>query len=206
MALVEELIVDNWLKTPYIIEAFKKIKRVDFLPEEMKNFAELDEALPIGQGQTISQPSVVVFMLEKLEPKPGDKILDVGSGSGYSSALLGEIVGKNGKVISLEIVPGLKESGEENTSKYNFVKQKRVEFILADGSKGYLKEAPFDRILCSASVQKEIPQAWRKQLKVGGKIVAPIGSSIWVLTKKSESNFEEIEYPGFTFVPLITKK
>jgi len=206
MALVEELIKDNWLKTPYIIEAFKKIKRVDFLPEEMKNFAELDEALPIGQRQTISQPLVVAFMIELLQPAEGEKIMDVGAGSGYSSALLAEIVGKNGKVIALEILPKIKGFGEKNVAKYGFIKNGRVEFVLADGSRGYPKEAPFDRILCSAATQREIPQTWREQLRIGGKIVAPIGSSIWVFTKKPEKKFEEIEYPGFTFVPLITEK
>ena len=93
MALIDNLIQEGWLKTPRIIEAFRKIKRVDFLPENIKNLAELNEALPIGYGQTISQPLVVAFMLEQLQPEIGDKILDVGSGSGWTSALLGEIVG-----------------------------------------------------------------------------------------------------------------
>lgn len=183
-----------------------KIKREDFLPDDMRGLANLDTALSIGYGQTISQPSVVVFMLGKLEPKSGDKILDIGAGSGYSSALLAEIVGKKGRVIALEIVPELKEFGEKNVSKYGFVKQGRVKFILADGSKGYPKEAPFDGILCSAAAQKEIPQAWREQLKTDGKIVAPIGSSIRVFTKKSATKFTETEYPGFAFVPLVQNK
>jgi len=203
MDLVEKLIKDSWLKTPRIIEAFKKIKRADFVPEGMKDLAELDEALSIGQGQTISQPMVVAFMMELLLPEKGEKIIDVGAGSGYSSALLAEIVGKDGKVIALEILPEIKRFGEKNVAKYGFIKNKRVEFVLADGSKGCLKEAPFDRILCSATVQREIPQTWREQLKVGGKIVAPVGSSVWVFTKKSEKEFDEIEYPGFAFVPLV---
>ena len=91
MALIDNLIAEGWLKTPRIIEAFRKIKRVDFLPEDIKNLAELNEALPIGWGQTISQPLVVAFMIEQLDPQPGDKILDVGSGSGWTTALLAEI-------------------------------------------------------------------------------------------------------------------
>ena len=202
--IIEDLIQGGWLKTPRIIEAFQKIKRVDFLPEDMKDLAELNEALPIGYGQTISQPLVVAFMLEQLTPEEGEKILDVGSGSGWTSALLGEIVGPEGKVIAIDIVPELVEFGEKNVAKYDFIKSGIAEFICADGSKGYQKEAPFDKILASASAAK-LPSAWQEQLKTGGRIVTPIGSSIWLFIKKSEKEFEEIEYPGFAFVPLITK-
>ena len=204
MALTDDLIKEGWLKTPDIIAAFRKIKRADFLPEEMRDLAELNEALSIGFNQTISQPLVVAFMLELLAPKEGEKILDVGSGSGWTSALLGEIVGERGKVIAIELVSELKEFGEKNAAKYGFVKEGRVEFICADGSKGYPKEAPFDKILASASAVK-LPQAWREQLKIGGRIVLPINSSIWLFTKKSEGEFDQVEYPGFVFVPLITK-
>ncbi|MBZ9572183.1 protein-L-isoaspartate O-methyltransferase [Patescibacteria group bacterium] len=205
MALIDSLIQDSWLKTPSIIEAFSKIKRIDFLPEDIKNLAELNTALSIGYGQTISQPLVVAFMIEQLQPQLGDKILDIGSGSGWTTALLAEIVSEKGKVIAIEIVPELKEFGEQNVAKYNFIEKGTVEFICADGSKGSSKEAPFDKILASASA-KEIPQAWKEQLKIGGKIVTPIGTSIWLFIKKSEKEFEEIEYPGFVFVPLITEE
>lgn len=211
MPLIEDLIKDGWLKTPEIISAFRKIKRVDFLPKGMEDLAELNEALPIGFGQTISQPLVVAFMLEQLQPQPGEKILDIGSGSGWTSALLAEIVGGPskaeypGKVIAIEIVPELKEFGEKNVAKYNFIEKGIVEFIYTDGSKGYEKEASYDKILASASVQKEIPQAWKDQLKIGGKIVTPIGTSIWLFSKKNKTEFEEIEYPGFVFVPLIER-
>jgi len=204
MPLVEELIKEGWLKTPDIIAVFRKIKRADFLTEEMRDSAELNEALPIGFGQTISQPLVVAFMLELLAPKEGEKILDVGSGSGWTSALLGEIVGERGKVIAIELVPELKEFGEKNVAQYGFVKERRVEFICADGSKGYEKEAPYDKILVSATAFKLMP-AWQKQLKIGGRIVTPIGSSIWLFIKKNQEEFDQIEYPGFVFVPLISK-
>ena len=203
MPLIDLLIEEGWLKTPKIIEAFKKIKRADFLPADSKNLAELNEALPIGFGQTISQPLVVAFMLEQLQPQPGDKILDVGSGSGWTTALLAEIVGPKGKVIAIEVIPELMEFGKKNVERYNFIEKGVVEFICADGSKGYKKAAPFDKILASASAEK-LPQAWKEQSTIGGRIVTPIGSSIWLFIKKSETNFEEIEYPGFAFVPLIT--
>lgn len=233
MFLIDSLIKGGWLKTDTIINAFRKIKREDFLalhslgegglPDDLKNLAELNEALPIGFGQTISQPLTVAFMLELLEPKKGDKILDIGSGSGWTTALLSEIVGNKGKVIAVEIVPELKEMGEKNVSKYNFINPVRghgdsaevqknktsngvkngiVEFILGDGSKGYQKEAPYDKILASAT-GSELSEAWKRQLKIGGRIVCPIDYSIWLFVKKDENNFESTEYPGFSFVPLI---
>jgi len=202
MSLIDSLIREDWLRTPRIIEAFKEIKRADFLPDNMKNLAELNEALSIGYGQTISQPLVVAFMLEQLQPQPGDKILDIGSGSGWTVALLAGIVKSKGKVIAIEIIPELKEFGEKNTREYNFVEKGVARFICTDGSKGYEREAPFDKILASASAGK-LPLSWKEQLKIGGRIVTPIGSSIWLFIKKSEKEFQEIEYPGFVFVPLI---
>ena len=202
MDLIDNLIKEGWLKTPQIIEAFRKIKRADFMLENMKDSAEVDEAMLIGQGQTISQPKVVAFMLELLEPKAGEKILDVGSGSGWTSALLSEIVGDKGRVVSLELIPELKEFGEKNAAKYGFVEKGTAQFICCDGSKGYEEESPFDKILASAAARR-VPEAWKKQLKVGGRIVAPINSSIFLFVKKSENEMEEKEYPGFIFVPLI---
>ncbi len=209
--LIHSLIQQGWLKTPQIIKAFQKVKREDFLPKEIKGLAELNEALPIGYGQTISQPLVVAFMLELLQPREGEKILDIGSGSGWTSALLAEIVGEKGKVIAMEIVPELVEFGKNNVKKYNFIEKKIVEFVWGDGSKGYPKEAPYDKILVSATAKK-CYKSWKEQLKVGGRIVTPIGNSIWLFIKKSapcqdsgEGEFEEFEYPGFVFVPLIEK-
>ncbi len=204
MNLVNELVEEGWLRTPRIIGAFRKVKRGDFLPDDKKDLAELNEALPIGFSQTISQPLTVAFMLELLQPKADDKILDIGSGSGWTSALLSEIVGENGRIIAVEIVPELKKIGEKNAQNYN--KNKTAEFILGDGSKGFKKQAPYDKILVSASIdEKIIPKAWKEQLKIGGRIVCPIENSIWLFVKKTENDFEEKEYPGFIFVPLISK-
>ena len=202
MNLVDSLIQQGWLKTPRIIEAFKNVRRVDFLPDNLKNFDELNEALPIGFDQTISQPLVVAFMLELLRPQIGDKILDVGSGSGWTTALLSEIVGEEGRVIAIETIPELKEFGEKNVCKYNFISKGIVKFICGDGSKGCPGEALFDKILCSAAIQGEIPSAWKKQVKEGGRIVVPAGSSICCLVKKGK-DFDKKEFPGFAFVPLV---
>jgi protein-L-isoaspartate(D-aspartate) O-methyltransferase len=203
--LINRLIETGWLKTPIIINAFREIKRKDFLPENLKKFSSLNEALSIGFGQTISQPLVVAFMLEKLQPKQGEKVLDIGSGSGYTTALLANIVGNRGRVVSIELIQKLKDFQEKNLLKYNFIKKGRIKLICADGSKGYKKEAPFDKILVSASVKKEIPKTWKDQLKAGGRIVSSVRQSIWVLEKQSNKEFKKNEYPGFIFVPLVQK-
>ena len=213
MDLIDSLIQNGWLKTSRIIDALRKIKRADFMftrrslgegGPNLEKLAEINEPLPIGYGQTISQPLTVAFMLEQLQPEAGDNILDIGSGSGWTSALLAQIVGSKGKVTAIEIIPELKEFGEKKIAKYNFIKKGIVQFICTDGSKGYKKEAPFNRILASAA-GNEIPKAWKEQLKIKGRIVAPIRNSIWVLIKKSKKEFEEAEHPGFAFVPLIQK-
>lgn len=204
MSLVDVLIKEGWLESNRIIEAFREIDREDFLPPAKKSLAEVNEALPIGHGQTISQPLVVAFMLEKLDPRVGNKILDIGSGSGWTTALLSHIVTEQGKVIGIEIVPELKEFGERNVAKYNFVDKGIADFLCKDGTEGFEEEAPYDRILASASAQ-QLPSAWKEQLKIGGKIVAPVGHSIFVYEKRSKQDFNKEEHPGFSFVPLINE-
>lgn len=201
--LVQKLVEKNWLKTPRIIEAFKAVERVDFVREEDKPEAFADEILSLGYGQTISQPSVVAFMIELLQPEPGEKVLDIGSGSGWTSVLLSKLVGKEGKVVAIEIIPELKELGENNTKKYD--PEKTIEFIRADGNNGWKDNAPYDKILVSAEAPN-LPQALREQLRVGGRIVIPIGSSICLFVKKSETEFEETSNEGFNFVPLVNEK
>ena len=118
--LVHKLLDEGVLKTPRIIAAFKKIDRADFVVDEYKGEAYGDYPLPIGYGQTISQPSTVALMLELLQPAEGDKVLDVGSGSGWTTALLAQIVGPKGKIFGLELVPELVKFGRENIARYNF--------------------------------------------------------------------------------------
>lgn len=202
--LINHLIETGYLKTPSIIEAFKKIDRADFVPENLKDEAYLNIPLPIGFGQTISQPLTVAFMFELLQPEEGNKILDIGFGSGWTSALLAELVGEKGKVFAIERIPELCEFGKNNVAKYNFIEKGRAEFICADGTKGWPDKAPFDKIIAAASA-REIPQAWKDQLKIGGRLVTPVEGSIWLLIKKNEQEFEESEYPGFAFVPLISE-
>jgi protein-L-isoaspartate(D-aspartate) O-methyltransferase len=201
--LIQELVEENWLKTPRIIEAFRTVGRIDFVREEDKSRAFADKVLPLGHGQTISQPAVVAFMLELLQPEPGENILDIGSGSGWTSVLLSKLVGKEGKVVAIEIIPELKELGENNAKNYD--PDKIIEFICADGYNGWKDNAPYDKILVSAAAPS-LPQALREQVKIGGRIVIPIGFSIYLFVKKSETELEETKQEGFKFVPLVNEK
>ena len=205
METTESIKEPGKVTNPAILEAFKGIRREDFVPPGVKPLASLNEALPIGYNQTISQPLTVGFMLELLEPKRGDRTLDIGAGSGWTTALLSHIVGKEGRVVGLEIIPELAEFGKKNVAKYNFIEKGIAKYLCQDANKGYPSEAPYDGILVSATLpKKELPRAWREQLKIGGKIVVPIKESIWVFTKKNTTEFQETEYPGFVFVPFIS--
>ena len=208
--LIKELMEEGILKTPSIIEAFEKVDRKDFVPEELKDKAYLNTPLPIGYGQTISQPLTVAFMLELLQPEKGNRVLEIGSGSGWQTALLAHIVFAGGKIFAAELIPELMDFGRKNVAKYGFIKNKTVEFHSLNATKGMPEEAPFDRIISAASGM-ELPTVWKEQLKVGGRIVAPVKDAIHLLVKKSspageagETEFEESIYPGFAFVPLIS--
>ena len=203
--MVNELIEEGYLKSDVVIDAFSNISRIEFVPKELELEAEANIALPIGYGQTISQPLVVAFMLELLEPKQGQKIMDIGSGSGWTTALLSYIVGEGDKVIAIERIPELEKFGKENVDKFGFITKGIAEFHNVDGSLGYPEEAPFDRILVSASAM-EIPEALKDQVKVGGKIVIPTKNSIIYLEKQEDNTFFREEFPGFTFVPLVINK
>jgi len=203
--LINELIARNYLKTPLLIEAFKQINRADFMVGETAGEAGINAPLPIGFGQTISQPLTVALMLELLQPQPGDKILDVGSGSGWTSALLAWCVGETGKVLAVERIAELCEFGKSNILKYNFINKGIVETFCLDGSRGLPERAPFDKILVSAAA-KLIPLALKEQLAVGGRLVLPVGNSIWLIEKNEEGKFSEQEFYGFSFVPLINQQ
>ncbi|TSC52129.1 MAG: protein-L-isoaspartate(D-aspartate) O-methyltransferase [Parcubacteria group bacterium LiPW_39] len=202
--MINELISQHYLKTPLIIEAFKNINRADFLPDDLKDEAGVNAPLPIGFGQTNSQPLTVAFMLELLQPQAGEKILDIGSGSGWTSALLAWCVGEDGKVLAIERIPELCEFGKQNIAKYNYIVKGVVKIICADGAKGLPEEAPFDKIIAAAAADS-VPPAWKEQLRIGGQMILPIKDSIWLLKKKSVKDFEEKEFYGFAFVPLIAE-
>lgn len=213
--LITHLQSSGVLKTPLIIDAFQKIDRANFVPESLLDEAYVDHPLPIGHNQTISQPTTVVFMLELLQPKQGEKILDIGSGSGWTTALLAYIVGglvpvpaspklqrgeKAGKgtVFGTEIIPELAEFGSNNLQKY---KIPWATIQLAKKQLGLPEQAPFDKILVSAAAEN-FPKELIKQLKVNGRLVMPIQSSVWQIDKISEEDIKKRKFYGFAFVPL----
>jgi protein-L-isoaspartate(D-aspartate) O-methyltransferase len=197
--LVDDMISSNILRSPLVIDAFRTIDRKYFVPDEYAEDAYVDAPLPIGHYQTISQPSTVAFMLERLNPQDGNKILDIGSGSGWTTALLCYIVGAKGSVTGVERVETLVEQGSENLSKFRFDTDCHIERA---GDKLGIPGEQFDRILVSAAAD-ETPEELFLQLNIGGILVIPIGESIFKFTKISETEVKKEEFYGFVFVPLI---
>lgn len=210
--LVKELTDLGYLKSQALADAFIAIDRKDFALPSLAEFAYHNEPLPIGNEQTISQPLTVALMLELLDLRAGDKVLEIGSGSGWQTALIAKMIehaggiteDKDGRygVVSLERIDSLAQMAINNVSKYGFVERGVAKIINFDGTKGYETEAPFDKIIAAASAQK-IPEAWKDQLIIGGRIVAPVEDKIVVLDKKEKNEFEERVFHGFAFVPLI---
>lgn len=182
-----------------ISRAFSIVHRVDFVPEWLKDQVGIDSALPIGFGQTISQPTTVRMMLEWLDAQPGEKVLDIGSGSGWTSALLSNIIGPKGKVFAVEKIPELVKIGRNNCKKTGL---DNVKFFQAGENYGLAQHSPYDRILVSATAQK-LPVELLDQLKVGGKLVIPVKNDILEIHKTSDDNFDTKTHPGFIFVPLV---
>jgi protein-L-isoaspartate(D-aspartate) O-methyltransferase len=200
--LVKHLISTGALKTSIIIEAFRKTPRHLFVRKDYLNHAYEDIPLPTYQGQTISQPYTVAIMTEALNPKPGEKVLEIGAGSGYQAAIIGRCVGIKGKVITVELEPDLVEISKKNIKK---VKLKNVMIINGDGKLGYAKESPYDKCMITAACD-EIPKKVIEQVKIGGRIVAPVndflGQKMLVVDKISETEFKKQDLGSVVFVPL----
>ena len=200
--LIKNLIESGVLKSKKIIEAFEKIPRHLFVKKEYLRHAYSDIPLPTAKGQTISQPYTIAIMTEALNPKLGEKILELGAGSGYQAALLGYCVGNKGKVITIELERELVEFAKRNVKK---VKLKNVKIIHGDGKKGYPKEAPFDKCIITAACDK-VPKAVIEQVKIKGRIVAPLnhlfGQRMMVIDKMGKNEFKKKDLGSFIFVPL----
>ncbi len=182
-----------------IDRALQATPRIEFLPPTARIRAASDVPLSIGFGQTNSQPSVVRQMLEWLDPKPGEKILDVGSGSGWTTALLVYLVGPKGIVYAVEKIPQLVRIGVKNCKRAGAW---NAHFFKAGAGYGLPRFAPYDRILVSAAAT-ELPSTLLDQLKIGGRMVIPIENSIHVIEKVTTTIIEDVEHPGFLFVPLV---
>ena len=198
--LIDHLKQMGVLKTHAIIEAFKDIDRKNFVPLKLFDSAYDDEPLPIGKGQTISQPYTIAFMLELLLPQQGDRVLDVGTGSGYTTALLAELVGTKGKVTGVEIIPELVAFGKENLAKYNFPNARIYQ--AERGQLGRQEDAPYNKILVSAS-SHGLKDILIDQLQCGGRMVASVEDAIWKIDKLTDGSLGIEKYEGFRFVPLI---
>jgi protein-L-isoaspartate(D-aspartate) O-methyltransferase len=151
-----------------VLEAIGRLSRAEFVPESMRREAGLDSALPIGHGQTISQPFVVAVMTQALNPQPGERVLEIGTGSGYQTAVLSQLAGV---VYTVEVLPELAGPARERLTRLGF---QNVRFQVGDGSAGWPEEAPFDAIMGTAAPER-LPPALYQQLRPGGRLVLPVG-------------------------------
>lgn len=202
-------LMDFWREKLYLtdseLKAFNDVNREDFVPEEVKDRAYEDIPLPILRGKTISQPTTIMMMTHALELNSGEKVFEIGAGSGYQSAIIAKIVGPKGKVITTDVIPELVTFAKNNIRKAGI---KNVEIYEEDGSKGFPKEAPYDKIIITAA-SKEFPKPLLEQLKPEGIIVGPIGSAHeqeMVRGIKDKKGKLGLEFLGpFLFSPLYGK-
>jgi protein-L-isoaspartate(D-aspartate) O-methyltransferase len=181
-------------------EALRRVDRSDFIPEDERAAAWINAPLPIGHGQTISQPYIVALMTQLLDIDPGDRILEIGTGSGYQAAILAAM---GARVYSVEIIGDLAERARRQLVKAGYEVQQRH----TNGYNGWSDEAPFDGIIVTAA-SREIPPALVEQLKPGGHLVIPVGSrwgyqSLMLVTKDADGSVHEKEVLGVAFVPLV---
>jgi protein-L-isoaspartate(D-aspartate) O-methyltransferase len=203
--LVARLERQGYVTTPAVRDAFLRVPRERFVPEDRRGAAYDDEPLPIGHGQTISAPSMIAIMLEEAGLRAGEGVLEVGTGSGYNAALLAGLAGP-GRVVSLERIPELAAFGRGNLEALGL----RVEVVVGDGTIGYPPRSPYDCVFATAGAPR-IPAAWMEQTKVGGRIIAPIGrsrlSQILVTARRvAESKWDVQEGTPCAFVPMIGKQ
>jgi protein-L-isoaspartate(D-aspartate) O-methyltransferase len=200
-ALIDTMKNTGFLTDNRVESAIQKVPRHNFVPESLKNRAYENSPLPIIEKQTISQPSVVSRMTEWLDLKEGQKVLEIGSGSGWQSAILANIVG-NGKIFTVERHAKLANFAKKNLEKLGI---KNVTIIHGDGNLGLPEESPFDRIMITAACKK-IPNILLHQLSLDGLLIAPVGDDIQslILLKKTSKGFVEIKnQKGYVFVPLL---
>ena len=181
-----------------VLAVMGRIPRHEFVPERLRRDAYRDHPLPIGHGQTISQPYIVAFMTERLEPKPTDRVLEIGTGSGYQAAVLAELVAQ---VYTIEIVTELAQRATADLKRLGYT---NVHVRAGDGYKGWVEAAPFDAIIVTCAPER-VPQPLVDQLKDGGRMIIPIGR-IWnqelVLLRKRSGKLEQTAVLPVSFVPM----
>ncbi len=186
-----------------VLMVLELVPRHEFVPEEYRNLAYEDRPLPIGYGQTISQPYIVGLMTEELGVKPGDKVLEIGTGSGYQAAILAAM---GLEVYSLEIIPELARAADERLKRLGY----QVTVKQGDGYLGWPEHAPYDAIIVTAAPD-HVPRPLFEQLKVGGRLVIPVGppggyQTLWRFTKINEEEWEAHDLGGVAFVPMVHGK
>lgn len=197
--MVDYQLIPRGIKDERVIAAMRKVPRHLFVPDFVRHSAYDDMALPIGDDQTISQPYMVAVMTELLELKGDEKVLEVGTGSGYQAAILAEL---SRKVYTIERISTLAEEARKRLTTLGY---ENVNVIVGDGTKGLEEESPFDRIIVTAATPK-IPDPLINQLKEGGIIVAPVGerfSQVLIKGKKEKGTLIEEYHTPCVFVPLI---
>ena len=197
LKMVEYQIEARGIKDSRVLEAIRNVPRHLFVPENLKDLAYNDEPLPIGSGQTISQPYIVAYMTEILQLQEGDRILEIGTGSGYRAAILAELVDS---VFTIEILPGLSKKAAEILNKLNY---ENIYFKVGNGFYGWPEKEPFDAIIVTAAPEK-IPQPLVDQLNVGGRMIIPVGDFFQelYLMRKTESGIKKEKKLPVRFVPL----
>jgi len=196
--MVQEQIIDRGVRDPRVLEALRKVPRHRFVPLAMQPSAYEDSALPIGLGQTISQPYVVAFMTEALELKPQDRVLEIGTGSGYQAAVLSLLAGE---VYSMEIVERLGVEAEARLKEMGYA---NVHVRIGDGYRGWPEAAPFDAIIVTAA-PPEVPPALVEQLGTGGRMVVPVGRYVQNLIRlrRAAKGLERQSLLPVRFVPMV---
>lgn len=199
--LVEGLKKNKYVRSNAVEKAMLSVPREVFIPEEKKASAYIDRPIDIGSGQTISAPHMIAIMTEVMQLSSGQKVLEVGTGSGYHAAVVSHIVGKQGHVYSVERYEHLAEVARQRLGKSNI---ENVSVVVGDGSLGLEEFAPYDCIYVTCSAPS-VPDPLKNQVRVGGRIVIPVGritGQLLVLTKEKKG-FHEKSYGGCAFVPLI---
>ncbi|MFP4545303.1 MAG: protein-L-isoaspartate(D-aspartate) O-methyltransferase [Methanomassiliicoccales archaeon] len=201
--MVNHLVRSGYLNDERAVEAMRKVPRRAFIPSEQRRNAYVDSPLPIGDGQTISAPHMVAIMVEAADLGPGMRVLEIGGGSGYHAAVMGEMVSPGGKVYTMERLESLAERARESLREAGY--EELVEISVGDGTKGLPEKGPYDRIVVTAGAP-DVPGPLKEQLVDGGRLLIPVGGRSYQellrITKHGEG-FTTENLGGCVFVPLI---